>query len=223
MKVIDSYFQIATIIYYETQQPISMNIFDYLAIILLTVLGGALLGFLLQPFINEVLRLIMRGKDVSNLWRLKKRSTTLSSVDRLIANKNFEMALREIKKDLGLHDLHSLKEITIIKEHHQNILSRIIVIAEELDSRPTNISHLERLFIQWADLSRSRIKTIESFSNINSRRSSSGKTTPLWGRNIFTSATKEIDSALKFNRLELEQELDKLIKELLAKKSSFYH
>lgn len=200
-----------------------MNIFDYLAIILISILGAAMLGFLIQPLGKELSALCVKGKGLGNLWRIKKRVSTTTRVDSFISNKNFHQALKEIRSNLVFRDIRSLKEIAIMKEHHQNMLSRIVIIAEELDTHPASIGRLEHLFITWAELNQRRIKTKESFTNISSRRSSSGKTIPLWSKASFSLANKEIESALKENRQELEQEISKLINELLSKKPTYYH
>ena len=200
-----------------------MSIFDYLAIIILLVLGAGFFGFLFTPLAQEISKLYKRRLSVNSSWKIKKQNSTINKIDNLISRKELEQALREIRKNLSISSLQSLKEVAATREYHQNILTRIIIIAEELDSRPSNIAKLESLFIHWADLNQDLIKAKEAHENLTSRRVSAGKIIPTWGKNIFSNNYRGIEASIRSNHRELEQEINKLINSLLSSKASYYH
>ncbi len=150
----------------------------------------------------------------------------LSQADLKISQKKFSEAIKILKSAVFLDLFVKTELVDIIKEHHQNILSRCLIIADELETKATNVADVERLFMERSELQSLYIKAFESYSSLKDRRQQSGKEIPQWSKVEFKNKLQEISRELNVNQKLLEKNLAKFFEELQKNSSSsniIYH
>ena len=106
--------------------------------------------------------------------------------------------------------VHDQSLISLIREHHQNVLSRCVLIAEALESRPEHLAEVEQYFLERSELLDLLLRAKDSYQSIRSRRAKEGKTVPTWSRTDYESRIKQIESELEANLNNLKRSLSDL-------------
>ena len=176
---------------------------------LVWVIGGAMVA--------AVLELIGRstpGAKPKRFGKLKKVASRLEKVDALLSQHKCLEAIKMMRKAYVVDIAKTPERIALIKDHHQNFLSRCLLIAEEMGSRADNIAEVERLFIERNELLNLLQKASESYQNLKFRREQAGKNIPSWSQTDFEQRIKEIQKELTRNESELENALGTLFSAL---------
>ncbi|MCB0322181.1 MAG: hypothetical protein KDD69_01375 [Bdellovibrionales bacterium] len=184
-----------------------MQLFNFIVAIALLLLGLLITAYFGWLLIAPLFGLYQGGKGSG---RHRKAAGRLKKVDALVAEHRCNEALKLLRR-CTIFDLPKSDEgIQRIREHHQNFLSRCLLIAEEFGSRAENIAEVERLFIERAELQKLLLRADESFRSLKFRREQAGKHIPSWSKTDFEQRIKEIKSELKRNDMALANALKKL-------------
>jgi len=184
-----------------------MSIFSVVISALLAVVGVAIAGTLLWLLFHPLFRSLRDRFDARKFSRAAER---LAEADALISEKHYPQALHALRL-APLYELTNKPEFAgLIREHHQNILSRCVLIAEELQVRPGNLPDVERLIIERGELHTLYTRALDSYLSLQSRRTRAGKDVPQWSKSDFEQRILDIRQELEVNRNGLEKAFDKL-------------
>lgn len=199
-----------------------MNSIEYMVALLFGSAGCALALGLIWVTVSAAVRAFGRSQDG---LRLKRISGKLEAADRLIEAEKWTEALKELERAILLDTGIDRDSIRKIRDHHQNVLSRCLVIAEELSVHPSNIADVERLFSERAELQTLYSKSVEAYQRVRSKRAQAGKQTPTWTRSDYDSRSKEISDQLRDNRKKLGEELSRFFSMIQSRRTDeiVYH
>ncbi len=205
-----------------------MGFFDFILSLILLALAVATIWFIGSPLYGAVRGLFGKGtkrKKPARFGKQKKAAARLDKVDALLAEQKCLEAIKHMRRAYVLDIPRTAEKIDLLKNHHQNYLSRCLIIAEEMGSRAENIPEVERHFIERNELLILLLKARESFQNLKSRREQAGKNIPSWSQSDFEQRIKEIQSELERNEKELEESLNVLLDALAVPSSEniVYH
>jgi len=195
---------------------------QYSLSLILGSLGAALSVGLLYLLFRGLSRGFFGTKDFlkfrRSLARLKKFDE-LSSLDR------WGDAVRELERSVVYDALSSRQLVVSIKDHHQNILSKALLVAEHYSARAESLGTVERLFLERAELQTLLIKAHEAYQRIQEKRSEAGKELPKWSQSDYLGRIKEVSLQLSMNRDSLERALPLLFQEIQTPKKDVivYH
>ena len=188
-----------------------MSIFSVIISVLLAIVGVAVAGGLLWLLFYPLLRSL---KDRFDSRKFSRAAERLGEADALISEKHFPQALHALRQ-APMYDLTDKPEFAgLIREHHQNILSRCVLIAEELSVRPGNLPDVERLINERGELHSLYTRALDSYTSLRSRRTRAGKEVPQWSKSDFEQRITEIRQELDVNRASLERGFDKLFQSI---------
>ena len=204
-----------------------MGLLDSIFALLAFIIGLGLAIYLVWSMLGPLLFLFRsrggtsdRSKSPTSSGRagssrgLRKEEKILAKVDQLLeANKTTE-ALKQLRKAIVLDPRLSESTLTRLKDHHQNILSRCLIIADETGSNAENIADVEHLLMQRIELQQLLLQAKESFSKLKHRREKAGKNIPSWGKSDFDQRIKQIEEELKKNHEDTVVSVDKLFSNL---------
>lgn len=188
-----------------------MELFDFFTSLILLGFSIGVIGYLSMLLVMPIRNSFSGSKGN---FRLKRAFKRISDADELIAEKRFDEAIRELRKAVMLDLVPHLDLISGLKEHHQNILSRFLIISEEFGGRIGNIAIVEQLFLDQAELHLDLIRAQTSYHKLRDRRKQSGKDIPNWSKNDYQARISEVKKALQHNQRQLQRELDRLISEI---------
>ena len=188
-----------------------MGFFNFIVAMLLLGIGLAIAIYLTWTMTSPFLGSMRGRKGGSKIRRAQER---LKKVDQLLADQKAAEALKVLRKSLLLDAALTSANISRLKEHHQNMLSRCLVIAEELGSRAENIAEAERLLMERIELQGLLFKASDSFENLRGRREKAGKELPTWSKSDFESRIKEINQELKKNETAAVAAVERLFASL---------
>ena len=178
---------------------------------MLGVIGLGLLGFFVWVLAAPCFGWVRGSKD---LRRLRRATERIKRFDALVNDEKFRPALGELRGAI-LYDIPSLPEIiSSYREHYQNMLSRMLLVAEELDKRPEGLPDVERLLFERIDLMTLQIKVTETFRKLRAKRTNEGKDLPSWSKEDFEKRLDEVTQELARNRAHLEDHLKLLFAHL---------
>ena len=147
--------------------------------------------------------------------QIRKAAGRLQKVDQLISEGNPSEALKILRKSFLLDgETSSQQNLSRLKEHHQNVLSRALVLAEELNGRADNIAEVEHALMARIELQNLHLKATESYQNVKFRRKQAGKELPSWSRSDFEARIKEIKEELKKNESIVLEQISELFASL---------
>jgi hypothetical protein len=184
-----------------------MDAFTLIVAALLSLGGIAFVSYLIWLLFNPLLR-SMQGKQDRN--RYTRAAEKIPRVDSLIEEGQLKEALRLLRQT-PLYDVFEKTELLeLTKEHHQNVLSRCVVLAEEMDTHAANLAEVERLVLERTELQLLLLRARDSYASLKSRRERLGKDVPQWSKADFEQRLKEIQTALSNNRATLAAAFEKL-------------
>lgn len=195
---------------------------ETLSLVTLLVVGLAVAGALAYVIGAPLFAIV---KDRRQSSKLKKAADRLEEVDGLIAERKFPVALKILKQLIIFDPVEHPKSVESVREHHQNVLTRCLIISEELGSRAENLAEVERLFIQRSELQTLLIKAGDSFRSLQERREQAGKDIPQWSKSDFEQRLKDIRAELDANQVLLTKAADQLFSALESPRSEgiIYH
>jgi hypothetical protein len=179
----------------------------------LTLFPAVLLGAAGVATLGVLLWLLARGfgfRRTCSTRSYRRAVRRLTKADTLIEREQWAEAMRELEKAVVLDTAADRQLISLLQDHHQNVLSRFLLIAEENSCHPDNSPLLERLFIERNELLTLYAKADEAYRRLQSKRTQAGKELPSWSRTDFDKRSAEILEALRTNRMRLVEELSKL-------------
>ncbi len=175
-----------------------------LAVVAIVVLFG-LLWLILSPIKRALVEHKGRG-------RLKSAMSLLSAVDELMARKENVEALKLLRQSIVLETISEENLINLFRDHHENILSRLVLISEEMGSRPEHLAEVEELFIERTELMGLYARAQDSYKSLSSRRAKEGKSLPSWSKADFEKRIVQIQEELRLNQKTLQTALDQLFR-----------
>lgn len=191
---------------------------SFLIALILLFIGGYLSLYFARLVFSPFFSWFRSG---NKLFVFRKAELRIKKADELIEKKDYKKAVKELKKALILK-LNNPNLISSVKEHHQNILSRALIIAEENDTRASHIAEVEQLFLARAELQLLYVNAKSAYSRMQNKRSEKGKALPSWSKEEFKRKRKDIEKELMKNLEDLENALDSLFSEV-EKQEVVYH
>lgn len=173
----------------------------------LSLFGLALVAYLSALLLRPLFRSV-NGKKYSN--RLRRAGEKITVSDDLFAAKKYVEAIRALRKAPFFELFEQPELVDVVREHHQNILSRCVLIAEELHTHAENLPDVERLILERSELQSLFVRASETFSSLRNRRERAGKDIPLWSKTDFEKRIADIRKELEANREALSWAFDKL-------------
>lgn len=195
---------------WQSMGLVSFSIAIFLLGISLFAAGG-LFWLMFGPLITT-----LRGSQGGS--KVRKAEAKLKKVDELIASASFQEALKLLRKAVVLDSEGGARNLTRLKDLHQNMLSRCLVLAEEADTRADNVAQVEHLLMERIELQGLLLKAEASFNSLRTRREQAGKEIPSWSKSDFQTRITEISSELKKNSAAVERALNDLFR-MLGEKS----
>lgn len=185
------------------------DIIELIAGILLGAAGIVVLGFF-TAILFSTFRNWTTGAGDS--LKYKRATRKLESIDQLIERSNFNQALRELEKAFFLQRLSTREMVATMREYHQGLLSRCLILSEQFGGRLTNLPEVERLLDQQAEQQSILIKLEEMYRRISSKRTNEGREMPSWSHKDFATRMAEARSQLATTQQNLASAISKLIK-----------
>ena len=182
-----------------------MNVISYTLALILGSFGAALAFALLFILFRGVSRGFFGTRD---FLKFRKSLVRLRKFDELVELEKWSEAVKELERGVVFDALSSRQLVSSIKEHHQNLLSRALQVAEHFSARAENIGAVERLFLERAELQMLTIKANEAYQRIQDKRESVGKDLPKWSQSDYLRKIKEVNEQLSINKQELQKSLE---------------
>lgn len=199
-----------------------MSHLHYTFALVLGSLGAALALYLITLPFRAVLREMVGTKD---FMRFRRSLQRLKRFDELVEMERWPEAVRELERAVVLDALSSRQLISSIKEHHQNLLSRALQVAEHHSARAESLAEVEQLFIERSELQVLYLKANDAFRRIQDRREEVGKPLPKWSQGDYLKRIREVSMELSANKSALQHLLAKLFQEIQTPKRDeiIYH
>lgn len=186
---------------------VAMNVIDYTLSIFVFTTGVVISLFLLRCMLVPVLPLFL---ELRTGFRTKRIASQIAAVDAAIDTKQWKQALALLKESFHMSCANSRQAVYHLREHHQNVLSRCLVVAEEIGSRLENIGDVERLLLQRSELQLLCLKASESFQKLKLQRRKQSKELPDWSKNDFERRVDQVKKEIAENEKELQKALQAL-------------
>lgn len=184
-----------------------MRWFDLTISLVLLAAGLALLFFLLVFLLSPIATWFRSNKTQSRLRRAIER---VKRAEKLVETANLSEALLELKRAMLLDIGQSRSVIESVKDHNQNVLSRLLIISEEMGARLEGAAEVEKLLVERGEIQLLQLKADLAFVRVKGRRESQGKDVPAWSKADFEKRIKDIKRELERNTKELDSALTKL-------------
>lgn len=173
----------------------------------LATLGISVISYLVWAVLGPIVSSLQGRKDTRKFHRAAEK---IVAADSHISDGQLVEAIKVLRQAPLLDIFERSEIIELVREHHQNILSRCVIIAEELQTRPENIAEVERLVLERTELQTLYVRAAESYSSLRNRREKAGKEIPHWSRSDFEQRLGEINTELEKNRVALTDAFQKL-------------
>ena len=199
-----------------------MSVISYTLALILGSFGAALAFALLFILFRGVSRGFFGTRD---FLKFRKSLVRLRKFDELVELENWADAVKELERGVVFDALSSRQLVSSIKEHHQNLLSRVLQVAEHYSARAESIGSVERLFLERAELQMLTIKANDAYQRIQDKRTEAGKDLPKWSQSDYLRKIKEVNDQLSLNKDALVRELAILFHEIQTPKKDeiVYH
>lgn len=190
-----------------------MNVLQYTATLFLAAAGLALTIVLLWFLLSALFLTVAGTRDY---LKFRKAAQRLKRVDELLEGELYADALKELRRSVVFDARSSRQLIATLRDHHQNVLSRCLVISEALGSRSENIANIEQLFLERTELQLLLLKAHDAYRRLQDRREQAGKALPAWSQADYDKRLRDVASELLRNKRVLIGELDTLFSNLQA-------
>lgn len=185
---------------------------DLFSAIFFALLSGALVYFLIRS-------LLLGFSTDPRSWlegvRIRKREQLVLTADELMKSNKVSEALRVLRSAFFFeHPVRYPSTVERIREHHLNILSRVIGVAKSHSRQIEHLPVVEDLLASRETLLTVHIEHIATRDNLRARRRRDKKETPTWAIAEFTKKIDDILDKLTTNRQSLESQLDRVFEDL---------
>lgn len=195
----------------------SLGTFDFIAAIVLAVVGCAIVLYLVSLPLAHFGLLYRSGSGKLRLAKAKKR---LSLVDAHLQGEAFDQAISELKRAFLIEVLPTNSLIQELQNLHQGIVSRALIVAEHLGGQIENLPDIEHLIHERGELQTLLLRTEEAFRTIAQKRTHAGKVVPSWSKADYQRRAAEITNELKRNGKDLRTVFEQLFSSIRHKESS---
>ena len=185
-------------------------------LIIASILGAFGAAFAIYLTVLLAGPLIASAFGSRQILRLKRAAARLKNADKLIDSHNYAQAVAELKRGVLMDSSFPSSLLGSVRDHHQNLLSRCVTIAEEMNSRPATLPDVERLFLERIELQSLQNKAAAAYDKLKTRRQSAGKELPNWSQSDFSGRLQEIAKELEKNTADLDKSLRELFVEIVA-------
>ena len=193
------------------------NILSLIVASLMGVAGFIMLAWLLAILFEPAKTLLDGIRAKSTFSRASKH---LARATELMDKGEYKGAISELERSFVIAVQLAPAAISKIREHHQSILSRYLIIGEELEldsaGITSEVAQVEQLLLQRSELEMLSYRAKESYQRFVNKQSKVGKVTPKWSQEEYQEKILEIDKNLKENTSELRQSLRELFNKLTA-------
>jgi len=188
-----------------------MPISDLVFASILGVVGAAIIAYLALVIISPLLRFkpVVRGGS-----KVRKAAQRLKIVDTLISENRFKEASAELRRAIILDVVSSREMVERLRDHNQSVLSRCLVVAEEMGSRCDGLADTERLMRERNELLILLLKAEEALRSFLGRREQAGKSVPKWSKGDFQGKINDIKKEISTNQTQLRASLDELFESI---------
>jgi len=199
-----------------------VSVISYTLALILGSFGAALAFALLFILFRGISRGFFGTRD---FLKFRKSLVRLRKFDELVEMEKWGEAVKELERGIVFDALSSRQLVSSIKEHHQNLLSRVLQVAEHYSARAESIGTVERLFLERAELQMLTIKATDAYQRIQEKRTEAGKDLPKWSQSDYLRKIKEVNEQLALNKDALQKELANLFQEIQTPKKDeiVYH
>lgn len=199
-----------------------MSVIDYTLALILGSFGAAISFALLYILFRGASRSFFGTRD---FLKFRRSLARLRKFDDLVQLEKWSEAVKELERGVVFDALSSRQLVSSIKEHHQNLLSRALQVAEHFSARAESVGTVERLFLERAELQLLSIKANDAYQKIQDKRSEAGKDLPKWSQSDYLRKIKEVNDQLNINKNELQKALLNLFQEIQTPKKEeiIYH
>lgn len=184
-----------------------MRWFD-LTISIVLLLAGLSLLFVLLTFLLSPISTWFRSNKTQS--RLRRATERVKRAEKLVETASLSEAILELRRAMLFDIGASRSVIEAVKDHNQNVLSRALVISEEMGARLEGAAEVEKLLVERAEIQLLQLKADLAFVRVKGRRESQGKDVPAWSKADFEKRIKDIKRELERNTKELDAALTKL-------------
>ena len=202
--------------------------------LILLVLGTWILWFLGKTLFAQIKVQFLGKSRLKNAPRaekerlgkpLRKAGKRLLQIDKLFEEKKFFEAISLIEEAIIFTPGARSQDIARSKEHHQEILSRLLTLSDGLGSRLENIASIEKLFLERSEIQHMHLKASGSYKSFQKKRRDAGKDVPDWSKAEFEQRVSEVKKELEKNTKDLKEELRLAFDSLRAAKDKkvIYH
>ncbi len=199
-----------------------MTVLSYTTALILGSFGAAIAFALGYILVQGISRTFFGTKD---FLKFRRSLARLKKFDDLVELERWSEAVKELERAVVFDALSSRQLVSSIKEHHQNLLSRTLQVAEHYLARAESVGNVERLFLERAELQMLLIKATDAYQRIQEKRTEAGKELPKWSQSDYVGKIKDVSHQLNLNKEALQRELPVLFQEIQTPKKDeiVYH
>jgi hypothetical protein len=194
-----------------------MGIFELTIATLLGLVGLGLALFFIWALASPCFGWILERLEQQ---RLAESLNSLTKLDQCVASGKFDEAIELLRRVCYLDLVVSENSLVKLQDLYQNFLSRVVLIANEINASPDFLPETEALLSQRIELIQLYRRVKNSYNNFLSKRERRGKDLPAWGKLEFEQKVTEARNELTENKESLQIALNKLIESLVAKDSA---
>ena len=153
-------------------------------------------------------------------YKLRKARKKFKEIDQLIDQSNYIKASKLLEKTVVLNGKISETECQAFNGHYADIISRAMIISEQVGGDFKKIAEIEVLLTKRIELHESLNAQNSKFANFRKRRQARGKETKTWGEEDFTNKISSLKQQIKENYKNLSKSLPIFFKNLPQKQES---
>ena len=182
---------------------------------LLGIAGFIMLAWLLAILFEPFKALFDNFRAKSSLNRANRH---LARATQFMDKGDYQAAIAELERSFVMSVQSAPAAINKIREHHQSILSRYLVIGEEMQldtaGLTSEIANVEQILLQRSELEMLSHRAKESFQRFVNKQSKVGKAAPKWSQEEYQEKISEIEKNIKENTSALQEALRDLFNQL---------
>ena len=186
-----------------------MGFFTTITITFLALAALAVLISIVALFYNAIAG---EPRAMSERLKFKRREKMVLEADLLIQHDDWQSALKRIRSSFYFEPVRYDEDLVDkISNHHQGLLSRLLIISEKRSRSIANIAIVEDLFLSRCEMMRAWLEALSSYKTLLKKRA--GRV-PGWALDEYKTKISEIEDRLNVNQKSLNSQLDLLFKAL---------
>lgn len=175
--------------------------------------GTALTLLLLSSLWRPVSSLFRKVKSVGSVRNSNKQ---MVEIDALLDGQDYSKALIVLRQMALANAVYAETQQVFFSRSHQNILSRCLIVADELGITLGNLDTVERQLAVRSELLVLLGRTEEAYDRFLTRRERDRKDAPKWTKDQFLSKINDIKANMDANSKDLTHEWTVLFSTLEA-------